>query len=285
MIDIQGLTKTYGGLRALDKVSFRVEPGSVFGLLGPNGSGKSTLLHAIMRICRPSSGHIVVDGAGADPRRCIAWMPQRRVPYPGYTVRELCFFNASFFDDADPEQAVSITTEYGVGANTRVDSLSQGSQTKVFLAMALARRPKWFLFDEPFEGLDPQSHAAVLAHLAAATGPDRAGAVLATHRLETVERICDTIGVLREGRLVHAGSLDDLLESWRSVTFWTSSIDDRWTAHPSIRSVDSSGVSVQLMTDDHIAFLADIGQPAAADVHPLRLTEIYLALTRSEVAA
>ena len=285
MIDIQGLTKIYGSLHALDNVSFRIEPGSVFGLLGPNGSGKSTLLHIIMGICQPSSGHVVVDTDRNDARQHIAWLPQRRIPYSGYTVRDFCLFNASFFEDADAQKAISIAADYGIDSKARVKSLSQGNQTKVFLAMALARRPNWFLFDEPFSGLDKQSHSAVLSHLANATGEGRGGAILSTHRIESVERICDTIGILHKGRLVLSGAIDDLLESWRSVTVWTSSVADRWTEHPSIHSVESSDVSVRLITDDYRAFVSELGEQLEADVHPVSLTDIYLTLTRNKVAA
>ena len=218
-LSIRGLTKWFGGHCALNSLDLEVPVGSCFGLVGPNGSGKSTTLRSVVGLVRPDSGEIAVCGVdiAADLRTARSMLGVVSDPlqlFERLTARE---FLATMGElrSLDPavvsertDQLVS-TLHLDADVDRQIGGYSHGMRKKTALAAAVLHRPRLLLLDEPFEGIDPVSARTMRVML----DRFRAGGgtvVLSSHVMDLVERLCDHIGVLHEGRVVASGPTDDL---------------------------------------------------------------------------
>ncbi len=211
MIDVKGLTKTYGAKRAVDGVSFSVMRGEILGFLGPNGAGKSTTMKMITGFVRPDSGTALVDGVDVlkDPvavKRKLGYLPENAPAYPEMTVSEFLGFIAEVRGftsrasrSAQVERAVSLTHLSSVRHQT-IETLSKGYKQRVGFAQALLHDPPALILDEPTDGLDPNQKNEV-RHLIKSMAVEKA-VILSTHILEEVEAICTRVIIISRGRLV-----------------------------------------------------------------------------------
>jgi ABC-2 type transport system ATP-binding protein len=215
------LTRRYGDRVALDGVSFRVEPGQMFGFVGPNGAGKTTAMRIILGVLAPDAGEVRWrDGAvSVDVRRRFGYMPEERGLYPKMRVRPQLTYLAALHGVSAPEAAADRWIErLGLSerADERVEALSLGNQQRVQLAAALVHEPELLVLDEPFSGLDPVGVdvlSGVLAEYAATGVP----VVFSSHQLELVERLCEAVAIIKDGRLVASGTVDELRGPGRKV--------------------------------------------------------------------
>ena len=201
-----GLVKAYGRRRAVDAVNLCVPDGSVYGLIGPNGAGKTTLLSLLAGLRRPTSGQIDV---GADRER-IAVLPDTPQFDPWLTGREVVALAAALAGRGqDRIDAAVVDAGLTDAAARRVGGYSRGMLQRLGLAATMVSRPDVLLLDEPASALDPSGRREVLDLIGRLRG--QATVILSSHILADVEEVCDTIGILREGRLLYQGSLADLL--------------------------------------------------------------------------
>jgi ABC-2 type transport system ATP-binding protein len=211
MIEVTGLVKTYGAIRAVDRVSFRVNRGEILGFLGPNGAGKSTTMKMLTGFIRPDSGTATLDGVDVtvDPvgvKSRIGYLPESAPAYPEMTVEEFLNFIAEVrgFRTADSRQtavdrAVSLTHLSGVRKQT-IETLSKGYKQRVGFAQALLHNPPALVLDEPTDGLDPNQKNEVRS-LIKSLAAEKA-VILSTHILEEVEALCTRVIIISSGRLV-----------------------------------------------------------------------------------
>lgn len=260
MLELDGLTRRYGERVALDGLSFTVQPGQVLGFVGPNGAGKTTAMRIVLGVLAPDAGEVRFDGAPLDPatRARFGYMPEERGLYPKMRVTDQLVHLARLHG-ASREQAREATgrwlerLEVAGRAGDRVEQLSLGNQQRVQLAAALVHDPVALVLDEPFSGLDPvgvDALAEVLAERAAAGVP----VVFSSHQLELVERLCDAVAIIRDGRLVAEGTVDELRARggrglWRVRVEGAS--DDWARAVPGAEIVgdDDAGMLVRLPDD------------------------------------
>ena len=217
-LSIRGLSKVYDR-PAVDNLDLDVEPGAFYALLGPNGAGKTTTLRMIAGLLPPDAGSIGIFGidALADPvgaRRITAWVPDEPMIYERLTPLEYLELVAGLWqmDRVVAEHAARELIELlelGEQANERCESFSKGMRQKVALAGALVHDPKLIILDEPLTGLDAHAARRVKDVLLARVR-DGATVILTTHILEVAERMAQRIGMIRGGRLVAEGTLDDL---------------------------------------------------------------------------
>ena len=231
MIRVTSLTKDYGTLRALDHLDLHVDDGEIVGFVGANGAGKSTTMRIIMGSLISDEGEVlwIKDGQqvpmDAYHRRLVGYMPEERGLYPKMKVADQLTYLARLHgaDRARAERAAREWTERLGLAERRgddVQKLSLGNQQRVQLAAALIGDPGLLILDEPFSGLDPVAvdvMSEVLRERAAAGVP----ALFSSHQLDVVERLCDRIVIIRSGRLVAAGTIEELRATaaphWRAV--------------------------------------------------------------------
>ena len=222
MINIKNLTKVYGDNWALDNLSLTIEEGEVFGLLGHNGAGKSTLIKSIVSVIEPDSGSIIIDGLDLKEHRDeikhrIGYVADSPDLFLKLQAREYWDFIAQIFKiekDTKDEKIEELTTALELDIDTqRIEELSHGMRQKVFIIGALLTNPDIWILDEPMTGLDPQSsynlRQMMIEH------KNRGNTVLfSTHVLQIAQEVCDRICILRQGRLIFLGTMEELIDKF-----------------------------------------------------------------------
>ncbi len=210
-ISIQHLTKRYGSFAAADDVSIEIPDGSVFGLLGPNGAGKTTTFKCMLGLATPSSGTIRFDGQALSPQTFeeLAYVPERSVLYDWMTAGDHLEAQRRAFKRYNPRRAAELMQLFSLDSRKKVRAMSKGMRTALSVVMAFALEPRTMVLDEPTSGLDPVNQRSVLKLIidAAAQGST---IVLSSHQIGQVERAADHIAVLKGGRAVLTGAVDDL---------------------------------------------------------------------------
>ncbi|HEX5016122.1 MAG TPA: ATP-binding cassette domain-containing protein [Actinomycetes bacterium] len=216
MLEVDGLTKRFGDVIALDDASFDVAPGRIVGFLGPNGAGKTTTMRTIFGLVRPDRGEVRWRGRPVGPTQRVhfGYMPEERGLYPKMKVgAQLTYF--AQLSGMNPSEARDATTGWlgrlglddRIGA--RVEELSHGNQQRVQLAAALVHDPELAVLDEPFSGLDPlgvESMAELLAQTAAAG----VAFLFSSHQLDLVEDVCQDVVIIDHGSIVLTGEVEKL---------------------------------------------------------------------------
>ena len=216
MLAIDGLSKRFDSVVALDGCSWRVERGQMLGLLGPNGAGKTTAMRAVFGLVRPDSGSVTWNGAPIDRRvrRRFGYMPEERGLYPKLTVRwQLAYLGRLHgMDRRSAHDAVDRwLEEFDLldRAEARLRELSHGNQQRVQLIAAVLHDPELVVLDEPFAGLDPIGAAAMAETLVRLTAGGTA-VVFSSHQLDVVEDLCRDVVILHRGRVVLEGRVREL---------------------------------------------------------------------------
>ncbi len=227
-VSFQQVVKTYvgprGSVRALDGVSFDIEPGEFFGLLGPNGAGKTTLISVLAGLARATSGHVTVLGHDvsrdfADARRALGIVPQELVFDPFFNVREALRIQSGYFgvrhnDDWIDELLANLGLTDKAGANMR--QLSGGMKRRVLVAQALVHRPPVIVLDEPTAGVDVELRQTLWQFIARLNREGHT-VLLTTHYLEEAEALCGRIAMLKQGRVVALDRTANLLAGTAST--------------------------------------------------------------------
>jgi ABC-2 type transport system ATP-binding protein len=218
VLELDGISRRYGDRIALDRLSFTVRDGQLFGFVGPNGAGKTTAMRIVLGVLQADAGEVRWRGAPVDPamRRRFGYMPEERGLYPKMRVRDQLIYLARLhgLTAGDAAEAADRWIErLGLAerAGERVEKLSLGNQQRVQLAAALVHGPDVLVLDEPFSGLDPVGvdvMSGVLAEESARGVP----VLFSSHQLELVERLCEAVAIVKDGRLVASGRVDELRE-------------------------------------------------------------------------
>jgi len=219
VLELEGLSRRFGDVVALDDVSFRIAEGEMVGFVGPNGAGKTTAMRIALGVLQPDAGEVRWRGrpVDAEMRRRFGYMPEERGLYPKMRVLDHLVYLARLHglgrEDARA-QARRVADVLGVAdrAGARVEALSLGNQQRVQLAAALVHRPEVLVLDEPFSGLDPVGVdvlSGVLREQAAAGVP----VVFSSHQLDLVERLCGSVVLIHRGRVVASGRIADLRDA------------------------------------------------------------------------
>jgi ABC-2 type transport system ATP-binding protein len=216
ILAIEGISKRYGEVTAVDDLSFNVPRGSVFGLLGPNGAGKSTTIRMIMRIIMADEGRILLDGVPVDDdrRRLIGYLPEERGLYKKMKVLEHLVFLGTIRGLKPGEakrRSMAWLEKFNLGewATHKVEDLSKGMQQKVQFIGTILHRPQLLILDEPFSGLDPINTRA-LKDLLMAMSKEGVTIVLSTHVLPQVDELCTHICLINRARPILNGRLADI---------------------------------------------------------------------------
>ena len=247
-IALDSVTKAYDSVTAVDAVSLRVRQGAILGLLGPNGAGKTTTIRMVTNILVPDTGSIrVLDQPVNDSTRdLIGYLPEERGLYPRMPVRDVVIFLAALHGLSDAEAARRADEwlerfELSAWANKKVADLSKGMQQKVQFIASVIHRPPVVILDEPFSGLDPVN-ATVVKDIMLELRSQGSTIVLSTHRMEQVEKMCDSICLINHGRSVLDGELRAIKQSYGKNTMHIEfSGSDRFLTHPAIAGVNRFG--------------------------------------------
>jgi ABC-2 type transport system ATP-binding protein len=279
VLEVIELSRRYGDVVALDRLSFEVEPGRLFGFVGPNGAGKTTTMRIILGVLEPDGGEVRWRGrpVDLDTRARFGYMPEERGLYPKMRVLDQLAYFASLH--GLPRAAAAAAAESWLGrfgiadrAGDRVESLSLGNQQRVQLGAALVHGPELLVLDEPFSGLDPVG-VDVLSGVLQGLAEEGVPVVFSSHQLELVERLCESVAIVKDGRLVASGRVDELRErgtSGPTVRVAVPGAGEEWLAGVSGAEVvdrGSSGLLVALRDGAGPEALLDAARSAGTVTH------------------
>ena len=209
-----GLTKRFGSVEALRDLDLEIAPGEVFGYLGPNGAGKTTTIRLVLGMLRPSAGRAAIFGLDAHrstvaAHRRVAYVPGEASLWPSLTGGETLHLLGRLHGRVDEAYRRELIGRFGLDASKKVRTYSRGNRQKVLLIAALMTRADLLVMDEPTSGLDPLMEQVFRRCVVEARGRGQA-ILLSSHILSEVEAVCDRVGILRAGRLVDTGTLEQL---------------------------------------------------------------------------
>ena len=225
LVEFQHVTKQYKsglkaeGVKALDDVSFTLEPGKIYGLLGPNGSGKSTAIKMINDLLQPTSGMVLINGAvpGVESKAMISYLPDRNYLQDWMKVEDALKLFTEFYQDFDRNRAEEMLRSLNINSQARLKTLSKGTLEKVQLILVMARRAKLYVLDEPIAGVDPAARDYILRTILG-NYDSSASILISTHLISDIENILDQVIFIKNGEICLDKSVDDIrMEENKSV--------------------------------------------------------------------
>lgn len=219
------VSKNFGDFKALNEVSIAVPKGCIFGLLGPNGAGKTTLIRIINQITMPDHGTILLDGQPLKPEniRDIGYLPEERGLYKSMKVGDQALYLAQLkgLSKQDAKERLKYwfdKLDIGDWWHKKIQELSKGQAQKIQFIVTVLHRPKLLIFDEPFSGFDP-INASLIKDEILQLRDEGATVIFSTHRMESVEELCDHIALIHKSNKVLDGKLTDIKRQFKTNTF------------------------------------------------------------------
>lgn len=214
MIEIKNLTKTFGKVTALNKLSLTVGDGSVFGLVGSNGAGKSTLLRVLAGVYRPDGGEVLINGQAPFENTDVKGRTMYVADYPYFsstaTVNKLSDIYRNIYPNWSDDQFAKLQGMFPINFDDKISRMSKGMQRQAAIILGLSTMPKCILFDEIFDGLDPVIRELVKKLLVEFVADSKASVVIASHNLRELEDVCDHVGLLHKGGALLEDDIDNL---------------------------------------------------------------------------
>jgi ABC-2 type transport system ATP-binding protein len=225
ILTVENVCKNYGNFTALNNVSISVPKGSVFGLLGPNGAGKTSLIRIINQITLPDAGSIFLDGEKLQPHHVhqIGYLPEERGLYKSMKVGEQALYLAQLkgLSEAEAKKKLKYWFEkFGISDwwNKKIQELSKGMAQKVQFIVTVLHSPKLLIFDEPFSGFDP-INANLIKDEILKLKDEGASIIFSTHRMESVEELCDYIALINKSNKIIDGKLHEIKQAYKTNQF------------------------------------------------------------------
>ena len=225
LLTATNVSKSFGDFRALNDVSIEVPKGSIFGLLGPNGAGKTTLIRIINQITIPDTGSVFLDGEPLQSHHIqnIGYLPEERGLYKSMKVGEQLLYLAQLkgLSRAEARKRLKVwfeRLEIGDWWNKKIQELSKGMAQKIQFVVTVLHEPKLLIFDEPFSGFDP-INANLIKDEILKLRDDGATVIFSTHRMESVEEMCDHIALIHQSKKVLDGPLIDIKRQFKSNSY------------------------------------------------------------------
>jgi len=232
ILEVNKVVKKYGDYTALNEVSLTVPKGSIYGLLGPNGAGKTSLIRIINQITMPDSGEIILDGEKLQPKHIqyIGYLPEERGLYKTMKVGEQCLYLAQMKGLSKAEAKTQLDywfdrLEIQGWWNKKIQELSKGMAQKIQFVVCVLHKPKLLIFDEPFSGFDPVN-ANLIKDEILALREQGSTIIFSTHRMESVEELCDHIALIHKSNKLIEGKLDDVKKQFRTNSFEVGILTD-----------------------------------------------------------
>jgi ABC-2 type transport system ATP-binding protein len=225
MLSIRNIVKQYANHRALDNVSIEIEDGSIFGLLGPNGAGKTSLIRIINQITAPDQGEVFLNGEKLNPSHIsmIGYLPEERGLYKKMEIGEQMLYLAQLKGLSKSDATLKIKhwfekMEIESWWHKKVEDLSKGMQQKVQFIATVVHDPKLIILDEPFSGFDPVNVQLITDEILD-LNKNGATIIFSTHRMESVEQLCDSIALIHQSKKILDGKVKDIKNQYRNNTY------------------------------------------------------------------
>lgn len=285
VIEINQLTKSYGKARGIVDVSFHVEQGEIFGFIGPNGAGKSTLIRTLLSLIYPTSGSATIFGKDCikyapEIKKDIGYLPSEIFYYDNMKVIDLLRYSASFYKKDCTKRIHELAEIMELDVHKKIDDLSLGNKKKVGIVQGLLHEPKLIILDEPTSGLDPLMQKKFFDLL---KEENKKGATIlfSSHILSEVQKLCDRVAIIKEGKLVQVEKISTLKEkNYKKIRIETKTdLDKNYFNMAGVSQLESKDYVVSFMYNGDInLILKKIAEIEISNlwVEELTLEEIFL---------
>ncbi|PGM56624.1 ABC transporter ATP-binding protein [Bacillus sp. AFS053548] len=257
-IEINNLTKTYGNSRGITDISFNIEEGEIFGFIGPNGAGKSTTIRTLLSLIYPTSGSAKIFGKDCiqfapEIKKEIGYLPSEVFYYDNMKVMDLLKYSASFYKKDCTKRIKELAEVMDLDLTKKIDDLSLGNKKKVGIVQGLLHEPKLIILDEPTSGLDPLMQQRFFDLL---EEENKKGATIlfSSHILSEVQRLCDRVAIIKEGKIVTVEKISTLQENnyKRFKIDIQNSVDPNFFNMPGVNNIEIKGKTVSFIFKGNI---------------------------------
>lgn len=227
ILEIQNLTKYYGKIKGVENLSLTLEKGEIFGFIGPNGAGKSTTIRSIMNLINKTSGKILIESKEFNKndiqiKEIIGYLPSEIYLYDDFTVKEMLNYHEGFYKKDIHGRRVELVKRFKIDEKKKIEDLSLGNLKKLGIILAFMHEPKLLILDEPTSGLDPIMQNVFYDLLKEEKAKGNT-IFYSTHILNEVAKICDRVGIIRDGKLIKIERMNELAK--KNLTFVTITAD------------------------------------------------------------
>ncbi|MBO5383424.1 MAG: ABC transporter ATP-binding protein [Ruminococcus sp.] len=289
MIELKNVTKTFDTFDAVNNVSLTINTGSVFGLLGSNGAGKSTILRLLTGIYKQEAGDILIDGQNVydnvDIKQRIFFINDETFQFASFTIEKLKNLYKSYYPNFSEEIFEKLRNKIKLPLNKKISTFSKGMKRQAIFIIALASGADYLMLDEAFDGLDPTMRV-IVKHMLVDTMIDRnLTVVISSHNLKEMNDLCDTIGLLHDGKIVLSSEIDNVKRDIHKLQLAFSSETPELTRE----SLEEMGLEILHFEKNisvyHIIVKGDVDtvkaafavkKPTVFDIVPLTLEEIFI---------
>ncbi|WP_129690033.1 ABC transporter ATP-binding protein [Gottfriedia acidiceleris] len=257
-IEINNLTKTYGNSRGITDISFNIEEGEIFGFIGPNGAGKSTTIRTLLSLIYPTSGSAKIFGKDCvqfapEIKKEIGYLPSEVFYYDNMKVMDLLKYSASFYKKDCTKRIKELAEVMDLDLTKKIDDLSLGNKKKVGIVQGLLHEPKLIILDEPTSGLDPLMQQRFFDLL---EEENKKGATIlfSSHILSEVQRLCDRVAIIKEGKIVTVEKISTLQENnyKRFKIDIQNGVDPNFFNMPGVNNIEIKGKTISFIFKGNI---------------------------------
>lgn len=214
LLQLHHVSKSYGGKKVIDDLTFTIPSGKIIGLLGPNGCGKTTLIKMINGLLQPNKGDIVIDGfrPSIETKRIVSYLPDTSYLREEMKISDIINYFDDFYVEFNKNKAHSLFRDLNLDLDERLKNLSKGNKEKVQIILVMSRKAKLYILDEPLGGVDPAAREYILKTIINNYSED-ASVLISTHLISDIEPILDEAIFLKNGKVAISGNVDDLREN------------------------------------------------------------------------
>lgn len=282
MIEVRNVMKEFDGFRALDNMSMTVQTGSVYGLVGPNGAGKSTIIRHLTGIYRQDAGEITIDGApvfeNPEVKSRIAYIPDDIFYYANASIREMMDFYRSIYPHFDAERFKKLADVFGLDPKRQMRRLSKGMQKQAAFWIAVSLRPEILILDEPVDGLDPVMRRQIWSIIMADVAENGTTVLVSSHNLRELEDVCDSVGIMNNGKIMIERSLNELQENIVKIQLALPDGESLPEGLDILHKSNTGRLQSLIMhgTQEELTEKLQSAHPLFIDAVPLTLEEIFI---------
>lgn len=279
MIEIKGLSKMIEDKYILKEINLKVNKGSIFGLIGPNGAGKSTLIRCLTGIYGLEEGEILYEGQSVyeniDVKNKIGYVADENNFFSTFKLIDIINYYKLAYKNFDEEKFKELNKEFKMNTKKRFFQLSKGNKMKFAIMMAMCIHPEYLILDEPTSGIDPIFKRKFIEILLNEVAEKGTTVIISSHNLSNVERICDTVAILNNGKVTAVSSIDDMKNKIKKlqVAFKAAIKEEELKIHGVVK-VENVGRVYNVVTTDYGAELID----KINSLNPLFVEELDLSL-------
>jgi len=288
MIEINGVNKSFGNIKALDNVIASIPDGSIFGLVGTNGAGKSTMLRILSGVLQADTGMVLVDGEdiyeNPEVKHKVCFLADTAYFFVNATVRTMADYYAITYPDFDWERFEELAAKFGLEMKQKINTFSKGMKKQISVLLGICTGTKYLLCDETFDGLDPVMRQAVKSIFASELMVRDFTPAIASHSLRELEEICDHIGLLHKGGILLSKDLEDMKFHIHKIqcVIQDPVLEEQMLAELHVLQHSKRGSLLTVVargTKQEILMCIEGKNPLFSEIIPLTLEEIFISET------